>query len=163
MTPTTRWPVSAKPLLAALALALALLPAWVAWTLAAPPEAVVYLGGEPIRAEVAATRARQVRGLSGRERLGPHRGMLFVYAEPGQHAFWMRGMKIPIDMIWIRNHRIVHIEHDVPPPLPGTPESELATYTSPEPANFVLEVAAGRARELGVEAGDRVRFDFNPS
>ncbi len=42
----------------------------------------------------------------------------------------------------------------------GTPLSELPTYTSREPANEVLEVAAGRTRELGVRVGDRVAFEF---
>ena len=126
-----------------------------------PSTATVYLNGHPITAEIAETREQQVRGLSGRAALGPDEGMLFIYAEEGNHTFWMRDMLISIDMIWIRNFRIVHIESFVPVPAPGTPVNQLPTYSATEPSNFVLEIAAGRSAELGIAAGGRVRFDFN--
>ncbi len=126
-----------------------------------PATATVYLNGHPIAAEIAETREQQVRGLSGRAALGPDEGMLFIYAEEGNHTFWMRDMLISIDMIWIRNFRIVHIEASVPVPAPGTPVNRLPTYDAPEPSNFVLEIPAGRSAELGVAVGGRVRFDFN--
>ena len=69
-------------------------------------------------------------------------------------------MLIPIDMIWFDNSRVVHIEHRVPPPAPGTRLETLPTYTSELPANAVLEIAAGRAAEIGLRVGDYARFDF---
>ncbi len=126
-----------------------------------PATATVYLNGHPIAAEIAETREQQSRGLSGRAALGPDEGMLFIYAEEGNHRFWMRDMLISIDMIWIRNLRIVHIESFVPVPAPGTPVNQLPTYSASEPSNFVLEIAAGRSAELSIAVGGRVRFDFN--
>ena len=124
-------------------------------------KAEVIVGKEVIRVDVADTPSLQSKGLGGRKRLAPNAGMLFVYTEKGRHAFWMRGMFIPIDIIWLDNRRVVHIERDVPPPPPGTPESKLTTYASPSPANLVLELAAGRARELGLKVGSQVTFRFN--
>lgn len=124
------------------------------------PQAEVLIHGETIRVDVADTPDRQVLGLGGRERLGPLEGMLFIYAEKQRHTFWMRGMVIPIDMIWLDNHTVVHIEHDVPPPPAGQSEAALPTYRPDAPANFVLELAAGRARALGLRVGDRVRYRF---
>lgn len=124
-------------------------------------KAEVIIGKEVIRVDVADTPSLQSKGLGGRKQLGPNAGMLFVYTEKGRHAFWMRGMFIPIDIIWLDNRRVVHIEHNVPPPPPGTPESKLATYISTAPANLVLELAAGRAKELGLKTGSQVAFRFN--
>ena len=124
-------------------------------------KAEVIVGEEVIRVDVADTPSLQSKGLGGRKRLAPNAGMLFVYTEKGRHAFWMRGMYIPIDIIWLDNRRVVHIERDVPPPPPGTPESKLTTYASPSPANLVLELAAGRAKSLGLKLGSQVTFRFN--
>ena len=69
-------------------------------------------------------------------------------------------MRIPIDIIWLDNQRVVHIEANVPPPPPGTPLEALPTYQPDATANFVLELAAGRARAVGLKVGDRVDFRF---
>ena len=76
-------------------------------------------------------------------------------------SFWMKGMIISIDILWLDNSRIVHIEHRVPPPRPGTPNSALPVYAAPAPANGVLEIAAGRAAQLGLRVGDSIRLAFN--
>jgi len=121
----------------------------------------VTLAGETFAVDVADTPELQSRGLGGRKRLGPNEGMLFVYAGKARRGFWMKAMVISIDIIWLDNDRIIHIEHRVPPPRPGTPLGALPTYAAPGPANGVLEIAAGRAAELGLRVGDRARFDFN--
>lgn len=120
----------------------------------------VMIHGQAITVQIADTPDLQVRGLGGRARLGPDEGMLFVYPDEGERVFWMRDMLISIDMIWLRNHRVVHIESSVPRPPPGASARDLPTYRAPEPANFVLEIAAGRASELGLKPGDRVEFKF---
>ncbi|MDP2432653.1 MAG: DUF192 domain-containing protein [Pseudomonadota bacterium] len=60
--------------------------------------------------EVAATPASRERGLSGHERLAPDSGMWFVLPEAGTTGFWMRGMRFPIDLIWVgQNQRVVDV------------------------------------------------------
>ena len=126
-----------------------------------PPTARVVFEGHVIRVEIADTPELQAQGLGGRKSLAPDEGMIFPYNEPGGHAFWMRGMFIPIDIIWLRNYRVVHVEPNVPPPAPGTPDRDLPIYRSPVPGNLVLEIAAGRAAELGIAAGSRATIEFN--
>lgn len=124
-------------------------------------QAEVAIHGQVFRVDVADTPQKQALGLGGRERLGPHEGMLFVYADRGRPAFWMRGMRIPIDMIWLDNRRVVHIQAEVPPPAPGRDNAQLPTYQPEAPANFVLELAAGRAKAVGLRVGDRVQYRFD--
>ena len=123
-------------------------------------QAQVKLGDVMFEVDVADSPALQERGLGGREALGPTEGMLFPYFERHPYAFWMKGMVMSIDMLWIDGTRIVHIEHNVPFWPADTPDHELPSYRPPVPANAVLEIAAGRAQELGVKVGDRVNFYF---
>lgn len=124
-------------------------------------QAEVRFGKAVIQVDVADSPELQSRGLGGRRHLAPNAGMLFVYDQKGRYAFWMRGMFIPIDIIWLDNRQVVHIEHNVPPPSRGTPDARLATYRPDTPANLVLELAAGRAKALGLKVGSQVRYRFN--
>jgi hypothetical protein len=72
----------------------------------------------------------------------------------------MRDMFIAIDMIWLNNNRVVHIEPNVPPPKQGIAVRDLPTYKAQQPANLVLELAAGRSAELGLKVGDRIQLKF---
>jgi len=119
------------------------------------PEARVVIRGASVGVEVADEPAEQIRGLSGREALAWDRGMLFVYDEPGLPAFWMKDMHFDIDLVWIREGRVVdvthRVPHAVPPPLP--------TYRPRETVDTVLEVPAGVAQAHGWRRGDRVRVE----
>lgn len=123
-------------------------------------QARVVLAGQEFIVDVAETGQQQSRGLGGRRGLKPGQGMLFLYPDKGIRNFWMKGMLISIDILWLDNNRIVHIEHRVPPPRPGTPLSALPTYAAPAAANGVLEIAAGRAAQLGLRVGDFARMMF---
>jgi uncharacterized membrane protein (UPF0127 family) len=105
--------------------------------------------------EVARTRAEQTLGLGERDSLAWDRGMLFVYDRPGFYGFWMKGMRFDIDIVWIRDGRIVDVTHRVPHRI----ESPLPTYHPPEVVDQVLEVPAGAAQARGWQRGDRVVVD----
>jgi hypothetical protein len=118
------------------------------------PRAVVEVGGVSVTAEVADDEASRTRGLSGRDRLDPDAGMLFLL--PGDSpSFWMKGMRFPIDIVWIKGGRVVDVTAGVQPPA-GTNEA-LATYSPRRAASRALEVNSGWAARHGVEPGDRVR------
>lgn len=141
----------------ALAAAGLLLAGWAAAGGAAdvnPPlaEGTVLLAGRTrLTVEVARTPLEQMRGLSGRAGLGPGRGMLFVYQRPQLVGIWMKDMRFPLDILWIREGRIVKIERQAPPIRPGGPET---VYTAV--AEAVLEVPAGLAEAERLRLGDRV-------
>ncbi len=101
------------------------------------------------RVEVARTEAQQERGMMFRPKLAPDRGMIFPFAAPRVASFWMKDCPYPLDMIFIRaDGTIARI-------ATATPYS-LAPVSSGEPVAAVLEIAGGRAEELGVNEDDKV-------
>lgn len=125
---------------------------------AVPDVPHVVVGGTTVAVEVAATPADRARGLGGHTPLGEFEGMLFVFERPGHHAFWMKGMSFPIDIIWIDDGRVVHVEAHVPPPDPGSSDLTLPVYVPSAPARYVLEVTAGFTERHGIDAGASVEI-----
>ncbi len=108
-------------------------------------------GRVSLTVELARTTMEQIRGLSGRPGLAPSHGMLFVYNRPQPVSIWMKDMRFPLDIVWIRDGRIVKIEKHAPPLTPVGPER---IYTAT--ADLVLEVPAGFADRQRVRVGDTV-------
>ena len=109
-------------------------------------------GSHAFRVEVAATQEAQTRGLMFRQEVGPDEGMIFPSQVPQQRNFWMRNTPIPLDIIFVgADRRIVNIAAN------ATPYS-LDSIPSDGPVIMVLEIAGGRAAELGVGPGDKVEW-----
>lgn len=102
--------------------------------------------------EVARTADQQAQGLMHRERLGNGEGMIFPFPSPRPASFWMRNTLIPLDMIFIREDGTIARIAANTVPHSERPES------SGEPVAAVLELRGGRAAELGIREGDRVRW-----
>ncbi len=101
--------------------------------------------------DVAATPQQQETGLMFVKHLAPDRGMIFPYDPPQPVAFWMHNTLIPLDMVFIRaDGTIARIA--TAKPLDDTP------VPSGEPIAAVLEIAGGRAAQLGIVPGDRVKW-----
>lgn len=100
--------------------------------------------------EVADDAASRARGLMHRTLLPRDEGMLFLFEAPSKVAFWMRNTLIPLDILFIREDRVIHIHHDAQP-------HDETHIVAPEPVDQVLEINGGLARELGIAAGDRLR------
>ena len=110
---------------------------------------VLRIGEQEYEVEIADTLVSQARGLSGRERLAPGAGMLFVFNGSSRHSFWMRGMKFPLDFIWINNNRVIGITENAP-------VGSMEVYQPPESADMVLEVVSGTVAKDGIKIGDEV-------
>ena len=113
---------------------------------------LVIAGRVKVTVEIARTSVEQMRGLSGRLPLDPGHGMLFVYKRPQPVSIWMKDMRFPLDILWIRGGRIVKIEKRAPPLDFHGPER---TYTAT--ADLVLEVPAGFTDAERIRLGDAVR------
>lgn len=101
--------------------------------------------------ELALTNKQRQQGLMYRTELGPNKGMLFIFPDVRPLSFWMRNTYIPLDIIFLRpDGSIINIIENAEPET-DTPRPSLA------PGKAVLEIAGGRAAELGLEPGDVVR------
>ncbi|OGI21289.1 MAG: hypothetical protein A2808_01330 [Candidatus Moranbacteria bacterium RIFCSPHIGHO2_01_FULL_55_24] len=109
--------------------------------------ATLSFSGKEYTLEVSRSEAERAKGLSEREDLCTGCGMLFVFEKPGRYSFWMRGMRFPLDIIWLDGEKVVWIERRVPA------ESE-KIMVSDVPADAVVELPAGEAD--GLERGDEV-------
>jgi uncharacterized membrane protein (UPF0127 family) len=117
-------------------------------------ERVVQVGQATVLADIAGDAESRQRGLSGRESLDEGEGMLFLLANDSP-SFWMKGMRFAIDIVWIRDGRVVDVTADVPPPRGSN--APLPTYSPDRPADRALEVSAGWAADHGIRRGDVVR------
>lgn len=99
--------------------------------------------------ELARSEQEQAIGMMFRRRIPADRGMLFPYDPPQPVAFWMKNTLEPLDLLFIgTDRRILNV-------ATGVPES-LAPIASAGAVVAVLEIAGGRAAELGIAPGDRV-------
>ncbi|WP_339914852.1 DUF192 domain-containing protein [uncultured Brevundimonas sp.] len=119
------------------------------------PLSIVTATGEfKFLVEIADDEAERQRGLMFREPLADDRGMLFEFPDVAERGFWMRNTPSSLDIIYIDPQgRIVSIARH------ATPFSE-STLPSRGAASGVLELRAGRADEMGAQAGDQVRHKF---
>ena len=118
--------------------------------------ATAKIGNNVFEIEVASTVGQQAKGLSFRDSLDRTRGMLFDFGKETTPTFWMMGMRFPLDIIWIKDGKVVGIEKNAAAPTPDTPETALKLYNAPGPINMVLEINAGLCDELGINVGDEV-------
>lgn len=90
-------------------------------------------------------------GLMCRTALAADRGMLFDFERPTKNvAFWMHNTLIPLDIVFIRpDGRVLSIAHNAHP-LDDTQLPAGGTVRG------VLELAGGRAAQIGLMPGDKV-------
>lgn len=99
---------------------------------------------------VADTPARREQGLMFVKSLPPDGGMLFLFPQEVDTAFWMKNTLIPLDLLFVRRDgSIARIAQ-------GARPHDLTPIPAGEPVLGVLELAGGSSARLGLRAGDRV-------
>lgn len=112
----------------------------------------IQIGRQDFPVETAVTPEQREHGLSERARLAGGAGMWFVLPEAGWHAFWMRGVKFPIDLVWVSPSR--RVLEAVTLPICNNLYS-CPLYSPPGAVAYVLEVNAG---EFAGRVGDSVAW-----
>ncbi len=140
--------------------------------------AVVRVGDKAFHLEISADPQVRLKGLSGRTFIEPDGGMLFIFPQQGEMSFVMRDCPIPIDILFLGPAGHVVAAHEMKPenprteeekrlspPYPDAPEwqwsnaayeNRLKKYPSKFSAQFAVELAAGKIKELGVKEGEQV-------
>ncbi len=107
----------------------------------------------PIDVEFALTEEEHEQGLAGRNTLGDHEGMLFLFAEDDYHPFWMKDTLIPLDLLYAdRNGSIVTVHQNL------FPHAETIYYPT-RPSRIVVEVPGGFVARHGINVGDTIRWN----
>lgn len=118
-----------------------------------PISAQVKVADQIIQLEVAQTPEQQATGLMYRDSLADDRGMLFSFNPARRVSFWMKNVRINLDMVFLRNGQVKDVANNVPPcttePCP--------TYGPNTAIDQVIELRGGRAAELGIQVGDRLK------
>lgn len=118
----------------------------------------IIINNKSFAIELAISPQEQNLGLGNRDSLPEDSGMLFIFDKPGNHSFWMHGMKFPLDMIFILDNKIVGIYENVPPitDVNKTPQIYGADLVS----DSVLEINAGLAKKYNIKKGNEVRIEI---
>ena len=116
------------------------------------PNAII--GNHLFNLEIAITDKQKAVGLAKYDSISQDFGMLFPFTKSGYYAFWMKNMKFPIDIIFIRSGKILKIFPNVPAPVYSN--SALPIYRPGEQSDTVLEINAGLSQKYGFKNGDTV-------
>ncbi len=117
------------------------------------PATLIHTSRGDIFAEMAETDAQMSKGLGDRASLPSNQGMLFVFAEPGVYAFWMKDMHFALDMVWIdASKKVVSINRDI------SPNTYPTTFQPSTRISYVLELNAGGAKKYGITVGTVLSF-----
>jgi len=114
-----------------------------------------------VKLEVAQTEQEIERGLMYRTSLPEDQGMVFIFNPPRPVNFWMAHCFISLDMLFIKNGKIIKIFENVPP-CRAQNERDCPTYPAGAgiEVSEVVELAAGYSKRHNVKVGDPVTFDM---
>lgn len=116
----------------------------------------IQVGSALVKIEIADTPQARAKGLGERESISSDSGMLFIFPESKKYQFWMKGMKFPLDIIFINNGSVVDFLKNVPSPVPNQKDSNLPRLQSTTAIDMVLEVNAGYIDANSINIGDSV-------
>ena len=97
-----------------------------------------------VKCEIPTTEEEQGVGLMYRDSLGENNGMLFYSTENG---FWMKNVKIPLEMIFIKDGVIVDIQKAKP--------YDERTIIPKEESDYNLEVNDGFTKKNNISVGNK--------
>lgn len=107
----------------------------------------IEIGDKEYNVEVVRTEEEKIKGLQEKESLGENEGMLFIYDEPQELAFWMKDTAIPLDIVFIdEDGEVISVQQ-------GQPYDE--TLLEEDGVMYVLEVN----QNSGIQPGDELDME----
>lgn len=119
----------------------------------AHPQGTLNGCGSTLRLDIVATESARQRGLMGVTSLPDNYGMLFVFDENVQPAFWMKDTLIPLEVVFMSKQGQIHAITAM------QPLSE-EIHTAPEPLPYALELPQGWMASQGVVVGDTCTIEL---
>lgn len=119
-------------------------------------QTLLKIGDTVVNTEVADTPDKRGKGLGNRESIASDSGMLFIFESSKKYQFWMKGLKFPLDFIFIRDGKVVDLLRNIDPPTSGQDDSALPVYEPVVPIDMTLEVNKGFIDAHNIRIGDTV-------
>ncbi|HEY9603893.1 MAG TPA: DUF192 domain-containing protein [Allocoleopsis sp.] len=107
--------------------------------------------------EVQVSPEGQVKGLSGRTQLEPGSGMLFPVQPAKLVQVWMKDMKFPLDIVFVKDGKVIQTVENAPPCK--TVASTCPVYNSVSPVDTVIELHP----ESSIKPGTELRVNYKSS
>jgi uncharacterized membrane protein (UPF0127 family) len=121
---------------------------------------IVRIGDNVVKVEIASTPQEIEFGLMKRTSLPDDHGMIFLFHPAHQVQFWMYNCLMSLDMIFIKDGKIIRMAENVPPCTSKNPE-ECPKYPDKSiEVTEVLEVQPGYAQKHHLKEGDKVTFEL---
>jgi uncharacterized membrane protein (UPF0127 family) len=108
----------------------------------------ISVGDRQFQVEIVTNDADQQIGLSKYTSLNNNQGMLFQFENENVRNFWMKDMKLDIDIIWLNHQEVVGVSF-------GDHQNPNTLITSPQPVDQVLEVN----HNSGIKIGDKMTMN----
>ena len=108
---------------------------------------------ETLDIEIADNDSSRARGLMQREDLPDGSGMLFVFPDESERAFWMANTPLALDLLFIRADGVIHNIRRYVQPMSAE------NVISDGPVMYVLELEAGQSDALGLVEGDTIAWE----
>lgn len=105
--------------------------------------------------KVADSEKERMLGLTKTSSLKENEGMIFVFPKKSQYSFWTKGMKFPIDIIYVSDDTIVDIYKNI---SPKDSSGKISIINTNMQANYVIELKGGSADKYGITSGTIVKF-----
>ncbi len=102
--------------------------------------------------EIADNEYETQTGLMYRSSMKMNQGMLFVFDDERERSFYMKNTKIPLDLIYINEAKLIVSFQKNAKPLDET------SLPSNAPAKYVLEINAGMVDTWGLKIGDNLSY-----
>jgi uncharacterized membrane protein (UPF0127 family) len=107
---------------------------------------------QTIDIEIADDEYERQTGLMYRESMEEDQGMLFIYSNEAPRSFYMKNTYIPLDIIFYsKDSAVVSFQKNTIP-------RDETSLPSNGPAQFILELNAGKVDQWNIEVGDKMDF-----
>lgn len=114
----------------------------------------VYIPGQKsLDVAVSETDKQRNLGLGFVKKMSDKNGMLFVFKKSDYYAFWMKNMRMSLDMVFIDENKIVTDVYKNVSPL-----SYPKAYSPSKKIKYVLEINSGIASKLNIKSGQKIFF-----
>ena len=115
------------------------------------PKVTMQIGNKTFSLEVANNEEEREHGLMQRDTMPSDHGMIFVFVQPANFAFYMKNTRIPLDIVFVDSAGgVISIKQMKP--------YDLTSVYADGQAKWAIELNQGAAASAGLRVGDKLQI-----